>query len=90
MLPALKDATVLAGILIGSFVEGLIPSRAARFFALNLPKPTKVTSPCFLSPSVIPSNTASQARPASAFDIFAFSATNSINSVFDITSTSHS
>ena len=68
MLPALNEATVLAGILIASLVKGLIPSRAARFLALNVPKPTKVTFPSFFSPVWIPSNKASNTRPTSAFD----------------------
>ena len=66
MLPALNEATVFAGILSGCLVNGLIPSLAALFLALKVPNPTKATFPSFLSPVVIPSIAASNARVASA------------------------
>ena len=84
MLPALNEATVFAGILRGSLVSGLIPSLAALFLAENVPKPTKATFPSFLSPEVIPSRQASNARAASAFVKPALLAINSTTSVFYI------
>ena len=86
MLPALNEATVLAGILIASLVNGLIPSRAALFLAENVPKPTRETFPSFLSPAVIPASVASNARAASAFvnpASFAINSTNSLLKMFD-------
>ena len=68
MLPALNDATVLAGMCKGSFVRGLIPSLAGRTLEVNVPKPTKVTLPSFLRPSVIASIVASSPRAASALE----------------------
>ena len=62
-------------LIFSSFVEGLIPSLAGRSFTENFPNPTNVTSPLSLSPATIPSRTASNARPASALLISAFSAT---------------
>lgn len=68
MLPALNEATVLAAILIGSLVKGLIPSLAALVLALNVPNPTKDTFPSFFNPAVIPAIVASRARAASALE----------------------
>ena len=84
MLPALKDATVLAGILIAFLVKGLIPSLAALFLAEKVPNPTKATFPCFLRPVVIPSIAASKARAASALVKPAFEAMISTNYILDI------
>ena len=75
----MNEATVLAGICKGSLVNGLIPSLASRFLALNVPKPTNATLPSFLSPSTTPSTKASTARRASAFDKPALAAINSTN-----------
>ena len=89
MLPALNEATVLAGILIASLVNGLIPSLAALFLAENVPKPTKATFPSFLRPETIPSRQASNARVASAFVKPALLAINYTNSVLDMFITSY-
>ena len=79
MLPALNDAATVAGIFIGSLVNGLIPSLAALCLAVNVPNPTKATFPSFLSPVVIPSIVASNALCASALVNPALAATNSTN-----------
>ena len=43
VFPAVNFGTVIAGMVILAFVCGLIPSRAARFETLNVPKPVRVT-----------------------------------------------
>src|SRR5690606_3318173 len=64
-----------------SLVRGFRPVRAARALTENEPKPTRFTaSPRFRAP-VTASMIASRARPASALDRPALSATWSINSL---------
>ena len=89
MLPALNVATVFAGILIASLVDGLMPVLAARFLALNVPKPTKATLPSVFNPLVTPAIVASKARKASAFVELVSLAINSTNSCFVIINTSY-
>ena len=76
-LAALNPGTFDAGILIVSFVCGLIPVRAARVFTSNLPKPEISTRPpSFKVPDTV-SNTKSIISAASFLVRLCFSATNS-------------
>src|SRR5690606_30576130 len=70
-----------AGISIGSLVRGFRPVRAARALTEKEPKPIRLTASPRLSAAVTASITASSARPASALDRPALSATWSINSL---------
>ena len=66
-LPALNTGTVEAGISMGSLVLGFRPTRAARFFTSNEPKPTSWTfSPSFKA-SVIGCRVAVMTGSASFF-----------------------
>jgi hypothetical protein len=67
--PALNFTVLEALILIGSFVRGLIPFRAARFATLKLPNPISWTSLSFLMPFLMPSMTAFTERSAAAFEV---------------------
>src|SRR5690606_9790653 len=80
-LPALNAGLLDAGIAIGSLVRGFRPVRAARALTEKEPKPTRLTVSPRLSAAVTDSSTASSARPASALDRPALSATWSINSL---------
>ena len=81
-LPALKTGALEAGMLITSFVLGLRPLRAARFFVSNVPKPTRTTYYVFLAAraSPIASSVALIAASASFFVYFVDFATASISS----------
>src|SRR3954468_2762987 len=79
-LPGLNFACFDAAICIFSPVRGLRPSEAARAATVNVPNPTRRTSPPVLSASVIDSKTASTALLAAAFDRSAFPATASTSS----------
>lgn len=80
-LPALNTGSLAAGISTGSFVLGLRPVRAARFFISKEPKPTS----CTLSSAFNASVTASVRAPSAASqsfldrpDLSAMADTNSI------------
>jgi len=79
-LPALNLGCFDAGMLIFSPVRGLRPSEARRWLTLNVPKPTRRTSPPPLKASVIASNTLSTAPVLSALDKPALSATTATRS----------
>jgi hypothetical protein len=66
-LPALNCGTLVAGILMGSFVLGLCPVRAARFFASKIPKPTSWTLSPFAIAQVMASMVAARAFSLSFF-----------------------
>src|SRR5579859_1011129 len=78
--PALNFTCFEAGILICSPVRGLRPTEASLLTTWKVPKPTLRNSPCFFSAASMPSNTASTALPASAFESPAFAATTATNS----------
>ncbi len=79
-LPALNTGCLEALILISSPVCGLRPIRAERLRTVKEPKPIKVTLSPFLSALVIAWVMPSTARPASALERSAATATASINS----------
>ena len=64
-MPNLNTGTVQAGILISSFVAGLIPVLAALFLASKVPKPGTTTLLPALSSLPTAQTKASKARPAS-------------------------
>src|SRR5690606_15045166 len=78
--PALNFTTFLAAILISLPVCGLRPLRAARLVTLKVPKPTRATRSPFFSAFVVLFTKASRARLASALEILASAAIDSINS----------
>jgi hypothetical protein len=82
--PALNFATFLAEILIAFPVCGLRPVLAERLATEKEPKPTSATLSPFLSALVVALMNPSIARPASALEIFASEAIESINSALFI------
>src|SRR3546814_80719 len=74
-LPALNFGCFEADIWIRTPVRGLRPSEAARLATLNVPKPTRRTSPPLFSEAVIESKTASTAFAASDLERPALPAT---------------
>src|SRR5690606_8843068 len=70
-LPGRNFGTLAFLILIVSPVRGLRPVRAARAETANVPKPTSVTVPPFLSVVLTAPIRASSERPAAALEISA-------------------
>src|SRR5690606_33823641 len=83
-LPALNAGFLEALILMVSPVRGLRPVRAPRLRTEKVPKPTRVTVSPFFRALVMAATIASTARPASALDSSAPSATASMNSALFI------
>ena len=67
-LPGRNFGTLAALILMDAPVWGLRPMRAARLPTANVPNPTRVTDPPLRRVVRTPPITASNARPAAAFD----------------------
>jgi hypothetical protein len=78
--PALKLATLIAGILIFSFgFLGLTPTLASLLEDLKVPKPWILTSPHFLTESITEATNTLTKSPASLLVTPSFFATRSIS-----------
>lgn len=79
-LPGLNFGILADLILIAAPVLGFLPVRASRLPTWNVPKPTNVTLPPFVSVCVTAEIAASSTRPATVLEISASAAIWSINS----------